>query len=259
MFFLPPLRITHFFCLFLFSTLVTSAAAESPHQPEILFDEAHGMRFVIDMDGPLHLSGLAAMLRDRGARVEKTRQRLNKQMLAGKNALVISGPFADYTGGEIDAVVNFLLNGGKCAVMLHIPNPASFLLQRLNVLVSNGIVHEQENMVGDSDKDFYVSALAPHPITEGLPRFAVYGAWALLNDGPNVEPLGTTGTKAWVDLDRDGKLSSGDPNQAFALLVTGKLGQGEYVVFGDDAIFQNRFLVDDNRKLAENLAAWLLR
>jgi len=42
-------------------------------------------------------------------------------------------------------------------------------------------------------------------------------------------------------------------------VVTGTLNKGDFVIFGDDAIFQNRFLDDDNRKLATNLGKWLTR
>lgn len=41
------------------------------------------------------------------------------------------------------------------------------------------------------------------------------------------------------------------------MVVAGSYGKGRFAVFGDDAIFQNRFLDADNRKLAANLARWL--
>jgi len=36
------------------------------------------------------------------------------------------------------------------------------------------------------------------------------------------------------------------------VLVTGQVGNGAFAVFGDDAIFQNKFLYGTNRKLAAN-------
>jgi hypothetical protein len=36
------------------------------------------------------------------------------------------------------------------------------------------------------------------------------------------------------------------------------MGKGRYIIFGDDALFQNRFLVGENLFLAGNLVAWLL-
>jgi len=45
--------------------------------------------------------------------------------------------------------------------------------------------------------------------------------------------------------------------QAFGVVVAGQAGAGRFVVFSDDAIFQNRFLGDNNRILAANLGRWL--
>jgi len=45
--------------------------------------------------------------------------------------------------------------------------------------------------------------------------------------------------------------------QPFGVVVVGHLGQGRYVVFGDDALFQNRFFDESNRRLAINLVNWL--
>jgi len=39
--------------------------------------------------------------------------------------------------------------------------------------------------------------------------------------------------------------------------VAGRSGKGRFVVFGDDAIFQNKFLTGDNLVLGRNLASWL--
>jgi hypothetical protein len=39
--------------------------------------------------------------------------------------------------------------------------------------------------------------------------------------------------------------------------VAGALGRGRFVVFGDDTLFQNRFLDGSNLELAGNLVHWL--
>jgi len=243
------------FLLFAFA----DRSATASQARTILFDEGHGMRFVIGQEGDLQLSGLAKVMREAGAVVESTQEKLTPQLLAGKKALVISGPFAAYSRAEIDAIVSFLLQGGRCAILLHIPHPVGLLLQRLDIVVSKGIVHEQENTINGKDIDFYITSLAPHAVTKGLQRYAVYGCWALLANGPNVSIVGSTSAKAWVDVNHDDTLGQGDLVHSLAVMMAGKLGKGEYLVSGDDAIFQNRFLEEDNRRLAENFAAWLLR
>jgi hypothetical protein len=249
---------TLFFCTIFLFALSPVAKAEQQGQG-VLFDEGHGMRFVIGMDGPLHLSGLADILRARGATVESSQQKLTKNLLAGHKALIISGPFHQYSRGEIDAVINFVLEGGKVAIMLHIPMPVSSLLYRFNVTTANGVIQEQDNIIDGNDKYFTVFTLADHPVTKGLDSFSLYGAWPLLCNSPNVSMLAVTGPKAWIDLDHNGKRTEADTQQPFGVIAAGRLGKGEYLVFGDDSIFQNSFLKEQNVRLAENLADWLLK
>jgi len=80
-----------------------------------------------------------------------------------------------------------------------------------------------------------------------------------LNPVGSASGLARTSPASWVDLNGDGVLSKGDAVGSFALIVSGTLGKGDFVIFGDDAIFQNRFLGDDNKKLAGNLGKWLTR
>ena len=73
------------------------------------------------------------------------------------------------------------------------------------------------------------------------------------------EIIAATSDDAWLDLDRDRQRSQKtEPAQRFAVAVSAHEGEGKYVVFGDDAIFQNRFLQGENHKLARNLARWFL-
>ncbi|HXQ23784.1 MAG TPA: hypothetical protein VN812_19045, partial [Candidatus Acidoferrales bacterium] len=52
-------------------------------------------------------------------------------------------------------------------------------------------------------------------------------------------------------------LDPGDAVQSFGVLVAGQLGLGRFAIFGDDALFQNQFLMGGNVVLARNLVAWL--
>lgn len=81
----------------------------------------------------------------------------------------------------------------------------------------------------------------------------------MLNTGGNAEVIAHTSDTAWVDLNRDNTLNRGDAVQSFGLVIAGKWGRGDFAVFGDDAIFQNRFLIEGNSLLGKNLARWLLR
>ncbi len=222
----------------------------------VLFDQGHGQRFVADQEGELDLSGLAGVFRAGGFSVRTSGGPVTEAGLAGVDVLVVSGPFAPYTPDERQAVAGFLGRGGRLVVLLHIPHPVLGLLDDLGVGVWNGVVNERDGLLGGRPTDFRVSDLSDHPVNRGLGGFALYGGWALEpRDG--VEVLARTSPFAWVDKDRNRQYSAGERNGSFAVAVAGQLGRGRFVVFGDDAIFQNRFLAGDNRRLAENLVAWV--
>jgi hypothetical protein len=223
----------------------------------VLFDQGHGQRFTTEGKRELDLSGLAAAFRKSGYRVVSTKRALSPKLLAGTDALVLSGPFVPYAPPEIEAITAFVKRGGALCIMLHIGPPAATLLQRLGVEHSNGVINEAEGVIDNDPHDFRVTRVTPHLLFHGLHGFSLYGAWALLPAGDRVEAIATTSPAAWVDLNRNGRLDPADARQAFAVAVAGQPGKGRFVVFGDDAVFQNKFLVGENLQLARNLAAWL--
>ncbi|MBT1073134.1 DUF4350 domain-containing protein [Pelotalea chapellei] len=223
--------------------------------PRILFDQGHNQRFLIGEKGELQLSKLADTVRKQGAQVNSTTSPLSNETLGNCEALVISGPFAELTSEESDAVLHFLERGGRLAVMLHIGQPVAGLLARLNVEHSNAVLHERRNIL-DMDINFTINDLKKNPLFNGISQFSVYGAWAL-NPGPGSTAIASTSPESWVDLNGDKTFSKDDANGPFALVVWGNKGKGSFIIFGDDAIFQNRFLDKNNAALAVNLAAWL--
>jgi len=237
--------------------LFAGGRAHGARPVTVLFDEAHGQRFLAEKDGPLDLSALATLFRDEGLQVRTNGQPVTDHVLSGVDVLVISGPFAPYTPAEIDATTRFVSRGGRLCVMLHIGPPVAELLHRLNVSISNGVIRERENVINDDPLNFHVTRLTPHALTRNLDAFDVFGAWALLSTSENATVIAETGPNAWVDLNGDQKLSAGDAVQAFGVVVAGQLGKGRFAVFGDDAIFQNRFLTGGNLALGKNLVRWL--
>jgi hypothetical protein len=238
-----------------FSFITSSYGAEGP--PTVLFDQGHGQKFVVGDNGPLQLSSLATIFTQKGFKVQASSAPLTDEVLANVQAIVLSGPFKTCSPTEIDALVRFLERGGKLVAMLHIGQPLDTLLQRLGVAFSNGVIHEQQHVIGDNPLNLFVTNFQPHPITQGLETFSLYGGWALINTGTNASVIATTSPEAWIDLNGDRKLSKGDAVQSFGVIVAGTQGSGSFVIFGDDAIFQNQFLDENNKHLAGNLAEWL--
>lgn len=241
-----------------FSALLLLGAALShagENRPIIVFDEGHGERFTIDGQGELQLSGLAETMRASGAQVTKTKDLLSDESLKGASALVISGLFKPLQPDEVEAIVRFIRKGGRLAVMMHIAPPLSNLIYRFKLGFSVAVIHERQNII-DKDINFRLTDLTPHPLFKGIDYFSAYGVWAI-DPCDAATAIARTSPTAWLDLKGDGIFSKDDLVQALAVAVTGSLGSGNYVIFGDDAIFQNRFLEGNNQKLAVNLTKWL--
>lgn len=242
-------------CLLLL--LLCSPLAARAAGPTVLFDQGHGQLFRVDQDGPLQLSALAELFRKAGWQVRVAGTPLSDESLAGVDALVSSGPFAPFAQAEVEAVGRYLERGGRFALMLHIAPPAASLLGRLGVSHANGVVRERQNVLHDQPLDFWVTRLEPHPLFSGVERFGLFGGWPLMNDSDSVRLIAFTSPQAWVDLDRNGQPDASDPAQSFAVAAAGTLGRGRFVVFGDDAIFQNRYLEEYNGALGRSLVRWL--
>jgi hypothetical protein len=242
---------------FLSALFFIACAAIAEAAPLLLVDGAHDQRFVITSDEPLHLSGFATVMKAEGFDVRGGSEPFTDEFLKGVDVLVISGPFKALEAAEVDAVVRFVEHGGRLAAMLHIGSPFAGLLPRLQVDFTNYVLYEQENIIDSDPRNFQVKTLETSPLFGGLDHFSLYGGWALRNIAPSARIIATTSPNGWVDLNGDKKLSKGDVLGAFGVVVTGELGAGRFIIFGDDAVFQNRFLDRQNRQLAKNLARWL--
>jgi hypothetical protein len=243
-------------------TLCLFASGLDIQKPTVVFDQGHGQRFLIEEAGALHLSVLSDMFHDARFHVRAATRAFSDETLKNADVLVVSGPFTPFTSEEIHSIVRFVESGGTLCVMLHIGHPVAQLLGKFNVLTSNGVIREGEHLINETGKDFFITRFAPHPLTNGLKRFAVHGGWALHVSGKHGEQkygneIAHTSQQAWIDLNRDGIFNTADARQSFGVVVAGTFGKGSFVVFGDDAIFQNSFLREYNMPLAKNLVSWL--
>lgn len=239
------------------TTLLLLSASVALAGPTVLFDEGHGQRFTVAGTAELDLSRFAAVFTDAGYSVKTATAKLTVDTLADVDVLVISGAFSPLDSKEIEAVSAFIERGGQLCVMLHIAPSLTALMDRLGVVASSSVIREEKHIIGNDPLNFYVTHLAASPLFEGIGRFALYGGWALNPEKDSVATIASTGTEAWVDLNGDKRFDSGDARQAFAVAIAGTIASGRFVIFGDDAIFQNKFLKDENTILARNLAQWL--
>ena len=224
---------------------------------KVLFDTGHGERFLIGNNGPLQLSGLAEIFKTAGIQVAELEKPISDASLADSDGLVISAAFVPLQPEEIEAIVRFMQRGGRLSVMLHIAPPLATLLERLGITYTNGVIEERENIIDGKQQDFRVNRLGSHPVLKGITEFSLYGVWGVMNFDSRAHVIASTGPQAWIDLHHD-KVQTKEETASFGVVCAGDLGKGGFLVFGDDAIFQNKFLDANNRALALNLAGWLL-
>jgi hypothetical protein len=242
-------------CLISILQLSATISHAAENNLKIIFDEAHGQLFSIDDTGDLKLSKLAETMRASGAQVNKTSDILSDDTLKGATGLVISGLFKPLQNDEIEALVRFMQKGGRVAVMMHISPPLANLIFRLGLGYSQTVIHERQNVI-DKDINFRITDLSPNPLFTGIDSFSAYGVWAV-DPRDKSTSIARTSPKAWMDFDNTGIISDKSLVGTFTIVAIGALGSGQFAIFGDDAIFQNRFLEGNNQKLAENLARWL--
>lgn len=247
--------------IFLLTFLLMTFSQATAGPGRVVFDQGHGQPFTIGKEGELQLGSLAGLFKGAGFEVAASTAPLTPQLLGEAKALVISGAFRPLSAEEIRAITGFLQQGGRLTVMLHIARPLIGLINELGVDAANGVVREgtRSLVLDDQPLNFHVRSLKEHPINNGLVSFSIYGGWPLLPLNDRAQVIASTSPDAWVDLDRNEELSVKDAVQEFAVVVAGHYGEGEFVVFGDDAIFQNRFLKGNNEKLAGNLVSWMMQ
>ena len=244
-----PRRLNSLLCLTLWLVAIDGHAAS------VLFEQGHGQRFVIERTGELDLSQLAGLFEQQAMTVVSSDQPLDQLRLDQHAMIVISGAFAPFGIDERRALLRYVEQGGRLVVLLHVGPLNGALLADFGVAVSNGVVFDPERATGAPTSDFRVDRLATHPLLQGVEQLKVYGAWAL-NPVADAESLLNASATAWMDLNRNRRQDSAEPVAPFSLAVIGRRGRGEYIVLGDDAIFQNRYLHAGNRQLAQNLVQW---
>lgn len=232
------------------------AAPSAAAKGRTVFDASHKEIFSPVKKGTLDYSGFHDMLKASGAAVSVNKDKISTKALEGVGTYIIAGPSEDIGPDEIGALHAFVNKGGNLLVLLHISSPVARLTESFGVVVSNFVVAEETGNIGGQPQDFYITRFIPHPVTEGLKKIAVYGAWGLLAEDAAKE-VAATSDNAWADLNRDRKRDEGEPVSRFGVLAAASYGAGKVVVVADDAPFANKFLKEaDNTKLAGNIIKW---
>ena len=224
--------------------------------PKTVFDLPHGQVGSPAQSGPLNYSLFYETVLSTGGNVELNLTPVSPQVLTGVRTYIIAGAERPFSADEVSAIMDFVLNGGNLFVLVRSSGPVAELTNSFGIAVSNFKIHEKSGNIGGDSENFYVSNFWPHPVTDGLGRISVYGAWAVLAEKDSIAIAVTSGY-AWADIDEDCSQGPSDPVQAFGVVAVTEAGRGKVVVVSDNSPFLNRNLGEaDNRRLAENILNW---
>ena len=143
-------------------------------------------------------------------------------------AYILAGPTKRFEENEVRQIEEFVRSGGKLVILVHIP-PSNLkpILETFGVRVSQNPLKERE-----------VTAIpaSSHILTDGINNITLYGCFQVSNAiFASVREAQGNGVAGYV-----------------------RYGSGEVLVIGDDALFINEYITqNDNLDFAKNIAEWL--
>jgi hypothetical protein len=182
---------------------------------------------------------------------------ITQDALSNVNVLVFAGPMTKFDTQEINAINNFVQNGGNLLVLAHISSPLTGLMQEFNITISGSVTSESENLIDSSPQNFFVKDIENHTITKDIKQIAVFGSWSLLSEEP-ARTVAWTSETAWSEVTKNMIFDNDSEKQGRLGIVSAvEYSRGKVVVITDDAVFLNKFIdTADNRLLGENIILW---
>lgn len=232
--------------------LATLPGCSQPQaRPKLVIDYAHGEIFMPLDVRPLGYSSFDGLFQEAGYETAVVTEPLTTGDLKDADVYLLAGPMVELGEDEEKVVRDFVEQGGKVIVLVHISKPLERFLAAYNISFG-WVIAEDENRL-DGPHDFRVMDMGEASFLEGVDTLGFYGAFSV--KAPAEYAHTTSG--AWEDYDMDGALDEGEPKGRKALIGLAEQGRGSVLVIGDDAVLANAFIDrEDNRRFARNLVAW---
>ncbi|NYT01445.1 MAG: hypothetical protein GKC10_01635 [Methanosarcinales archaeon] len=268
--------------LLLIALLLASTVA-SASTGRVLFDETRPQPYqsngVVVPDTAYNLiaeeawwggSDLASLLRDDGFEVSSISERpLTAEKLRGFDVLVAILSNDDYTSSEIEAIYNFVQEGGG---LFLVPNAwfgresysINGIAQRFGVsYAKDGALMDLTSNYREIPLIIKVEDITAHPITTGVHSLmSGYSTYLEEIDGSQV--LARTSSNAWFDiylLNSEGELNqqkdASEPSESFPVLAVQESGQGRVVYFTGFVLDNDQLVLGDNAVFSLNAFRWL--
>ncbi len=249
-------------------------------QKTIYFIEGHGEKLIAETDRTGMDTARLALERENYIVVSLNLVREQTVVPADASVLVWPGPETDPFPEEIEAVQDYLDQGGSVFVMSD-PTPASALgglLEPWFISAGDNFVVDASGvgrLLGAGPEIPLVSQYGPHAITEGF-AFMTFFPFARsistidpVEGGLNVTELLTTSDRSWGETNLEGTEAGFDPEVdlsgpvGIGLIVTKDLDAEEksrLAVFGDSDFSTNGFFnLQGNGNLFLNTVNWLAK
>ena len=231
------MRLIGFLFIVIVSSMLCGCSSQIQDENFVVWDNSHFSVFGIE-----NFRDFVTILGSHGLGVKTSS---NLKDLQGR-CLIIAGSTSTYTEDEIKEILEYVRNGGKLLVMIHVPPKLNLdpLLSEFGFNVSSRILLNE-----DGNTSVVADSFEESMITQDLNRVIFFGCYYTDNAIASCE--------CFADMDGD-KVPDEEEKGVYGVIGYKKFGKGEVVVITDDAVLMDG-LIDhaDNKKLAENLAAWM--
>jgi hypothetical protein len=175
-----------------------------------------------------------------------------ERVVPENTVLFIIGPSVNVTESRIEALKEYLIEGGTL-VLMDETGAVNPILSGLGL----DVAVDGRPML---DPVFYYGSWRMPKITKvghelGVENIALNLPSTLDIKGPGLKVLAYSSSFSFIDLDGDSETSPGEPTGPFAVAAMTAYGKGRIIIFSDSSIFLNSVIgLGDNLKLLHNIA-----
>jgi len=226
--------------------LVANQGEGACSKKEVVIDRYHGFKVFSWTVLEEYLEGRYALVRNT--------EPITPETLRGASLLIEVRVDTRFEPDELEAIVEFVWNGGGLLVCSSSGELVNQLLARFGVSLLQGGVYDEELGWFPVVEEF-----APHPVTQGLgpvvydegTALEVEGAWTV---------LAFSGASTWLELDGDGERDPVEPAGPLPVMAAREYGSGRIVVIGSHFVFEDSWIYEEgNYQLMINAIDWLIR
>jgi tetratricopeptide (TPR) repeat protein len=190
--------------------------------------------------------------------------KLSYAVLKKYDVLILASFEESYSLGEVEAIKQFVENGGGLLVMGDTEYPNNSVAREFGVAFASETVYiadkKAEKYVSDAHM-FYVTDIASHAITKDVDQIALNGGLPIINFESGISLIKTS-KDSWADrLDsKFGSQQDDEDKGPFDILVAKEIGKGRAVFFGGAISYWNAVIFEEdhqNLQLIHNAVQWL--